>query len=212
MKFCNYLIISILSILFIFNNIEEVLAQKVRYGYSQDDDGTVYKSLNDALKNPEKVYRLKLTGKRMDSIPEAVFKFYNLRELTIKNCKLQIINQNIGKLSQLIYLNVSANQLVRLPRQIADLKELKGLVISRNKICELPESIGTMSKLEIIDAWDNPLYVLPESMANMTETLKIIDLRQIPLWSSEIDAMEKLLPKTNVLTTSYCDCSMGGRK
>lgn len=211
MKFNNYLIISILSIFFIFIS-NHTQAQKIRYGYAQDDDGTVYKSLSEALQNPDKVYRLKISGKRMDSLPESIFKLYNLKELTIKNCKLQKLNQNIGQLSNLIYLNVSANHLVRLPQQIADLHQLKGLVISRNHIYELPESICTMTNLEIIDAWDNPLYVLPDSIGKITETLKIIDLRQIPLRSSEIETMEKQLPKTSVLTTSFCDCSLGGRK
>ena len=211
MKYCKYLIISIFTI-FLCVCVFDLNAQKVRYGYSQDDDGTVYKSIDEAWMHADKAYRLKLVNKRrMDSLPEKIFQLKNLRELTVKSCKLQVLNQRICELDKLIYLNVSSNRLVRLPESIGKMKELKGLVISRNKIYELPESIGQLNKLEIIDAWDNPLYVLPASITNLAETLQIFDLRQVAIRESELDKMEKLLPKTNILTTSFCDCTKGER-
>lgn len=211
MKYCKYLVISflLLSIGFIPDSVS---AQKLRYGYDQQDDGTVYKSIDEALLHADRAFRLKLVNKhKMDSLPEKIFQLTNLRELTVKGCKLQVLNRRISEFKKLIYLNVSSNRLVRLPETIGDMQELKGLVISRNKIYELPESIGRMSKLEIIDAWDNPLYVLPASITNLAETLKIFDLRQVAIRQSELDQMEKLLPNTNILTTSFCDCSKGDR-
>ena len=211
MKYCNYLIISFL-LLFVGLIPDTASAQKVRYGYDQQDDGTVYKSIDEALLHADRAFRLKLVNKRrMDSLPEKIFLLTNLRELTVKGCKLQVLNRRISEFKKLIYLNVSSNRLVRLPESIGDLQELKGLVISRNKIYELPESIGKLNKLEIIDAWDNPLYVLPSSITNLVETLKIFDLRQVAIRQSELDRMEKLLPNTNILTTSFCDCSKGDR-
>lgn len=211
MRFCKYLISSVITIAF-FLICQSLYAQKQRYGYAQDDEGIVYKSIEEALLHADKAYRLKLVNKRrMDSLPEKIFQLKNLRELTVKGCKLEVLNQRICELDKLIYLNVSSNRLVRLPESIGDMKELKGLVISRNKIYELPESIGRMNKLEIIDAWDNPLYVLPASITQLAETLKIFDLRQVAIRSSELDQMEKLLPNTNILTTSFCDCSKGER-
>lgn len=211
MKFCKYLICSVITVAFLLC-CQSLNAQKQRYGYSQDDEGIVYKSIEEALLHVDKAYRLKLVNKRkMDSLPEKIFQLKNLRELTVKGCKLEVLNRRICELDQLIYLNVGSNRLVRLPESIGDMKELKGLVISRNKIYELPESIGEMKKLEIIDAWDNPLYVLPASITQLAETLKIFDLRQVAIRSSELEQMEKLLPNTNILTTSFCDCSKGER-
>lgn len=211
MKYCEYLIISILAVIFCLSP-DDVVAQKVRYGYDQQDEGTVYKSIDDALLHADRAFRLKLVNKRkMDSLPEKIFQLTNLRELTVKGCKLQVLNRRISEFKKLVYLNVGSNRLVRLPETIGDMQELKGLVISRNKIYELPESIGKMSKLEIIDAWDNPLYVLPASITNLAETLKIFDLRQVAVRESELEQMEKLLPNTNILTTSFCDCSKGDR-
>lgn len=211
MRLFKYLIISILLVFF-STFVENVSAQKVKYGYDQEDDGTVYKSIDEALLHADKAYRLKLVNKRkMDSLPEKIFLLKNLRELTVKGCKLQVLNQRISEFQKLIYLNVGSNRLVRLPESIGEMTQLKGLVISRNKIYELPESIGKMSSLEIIDAWDNPLYILPASIANLSETLKIFDLRQVAIRDSELEQMEKLLPNTNILTTSFCDCSKGDR-
>lgn len=211
MKYYKYLVISILIVFCCFSP-GKADAQKVRYGYDQQDDGTVYKSIDEALLHADRAFRLKLVNKRrMDSLPEKIFQLTNLRELTVKGCKLQVLNQRIGEFKKLLYLNVGSNRLVRIPETISDLKELKALVISKNKIYELPESIGKMTSLEMIDAWDNPLYVLPASITNLAGTLKIFDLRQVALRQSELDQMEKLLPNTNILTTSYCDCTKGDR-
>ena len=136
MKYCKYLVISVLVVIFCFI-AENADAQKVRYGYDQQDDGTVYKSIDEALLHADRAYRLKLVNKRkMDSLPEKIFQLTNLRELTVKGCKLQVLNQRIGEFKKLLYLNVGSNRLVRLPETIADLKMLKGLVISKNKIYE----------------------------------------------------------------------------
>lgn len=165
----------------------------------------IYTSLEEALQNPENVYRLKLKIKS-DSLPEDVFKLYNLQELTASRCKLNVLNSNIGRLTHLEYLNVMGNHLVRLPETIGNLVNLKSLIICRNLIEALPESIGNLKKLTYIDAWENPLYVFPESITNLENTLKVIDLRQIDLHNDELEKMESQLPKTDIKITSTCDC------
>ena len=119
---------------------------------------------------------------------------------------MNVLNQNIGKLTRLEYLNVMGNHLVRLPETIGNLVNLKTLVICRNLIEALPESIGNLKKLTYIDAWENPLYVFPESITELQNTLKTIDLRQIDLHNDELDKMEAQLPYTDIKYTSTCDC------
>lgn len=165
----------------------------------------VFTSLEEALQNPEKVYRLKLKIKA-DSLPKEVFQLTNLQEFTAARCKLNVLNQEIGKLVHLEYLNVMGNRLVRLPESIGNLVNLKTLVICRNLIEALPESIGNLKKLTYIDAWENPLYVFPESITELQNTLKTIDLRQIDLHNDELDRMEAQLPHTDIKVTSTCDC------
>ncbi len=175
--------------------------------YGPHDNGKTYTSLEEALTEPQQVYRLKLTKlPERDSLPETLFQLTELRELTIKGCRLCVLNCNICKLSRLEYLNLDKNKLVRLPDAVGRLKHLRNLVVSRNLLETLPESVAGMNSLEYVDAWGNPLYVLPESITALKHTLKVLDLRQIPLTKSEYDAMEILLPYTEILFTDICEC------
>ena len=177
----------------------------VRYG--TDDDGRTYTSLEEALCAQNTVYRLKLTKlSKRDSLPEELFRLTQLRELTVKGCRLCVVNQRIGELVHLQYLNLDRNKLLRLPDAIGRLTELRTLIVSRNMIETLSDSIATLKKLALIDAWDNPLYVLPESIKALKGTLKILDLRQVPLTMREYEEMEYLLPETNILFTDICEC------
>ena len=184
-----------------------VFAQKTTLLYAPDDDGKVFTSIEEALKSEKPVYRLKITKlANKDSLPEELFRLTELRELTVKGCKLCRLNQSIGKLSHLQYLNLDHNKLLRLPETIGALTDLRTLVISRNILEELPESIRNLHQLVTIDAWGNPLYVLPHSISDISNTLKILDLRQIPLTKWEYEAMEQLLPKTDIQFTNICEC------
>lgn len=165
----------------------------------------LFTSLDEALKTPTEVYRLKLKIKA-DSLPEEVFQLTNLQQLIVSRSRLCMLNHRIGELTHLQYLDVSANQLVRLPDELCNLVELKELIINRNHIEALPENIGNLLSLTYIDAWDNPLYELPPSIADLRYTLLELDLRQVELRDEELEAMERLLPATRIQYTSTCDC------
>lgn len=187
--------------------ISTLFAQKTAILYSTDDDGKVYTSIAEALQSEKPVYRLKIKKlENKDSLPEELFQLTELRELTVKGCKLCRLNQNIGKLTKLQYLNLDHNKLLRLPETIGFLTDLRTLVISRNILEELPESIGNLHQLTTIDAWGNPLYMLPPSITSISKTLKVLDLRQIPLTRWEYEAMEVLLPQTDIKFTDICEC------
>lgn len=187
--------------------VTSLLAQKQATLYTPDDNGKTYTSLAEALQEPEKVYRLKLTKlANRDSLPEELFQLTELRALTVKGCRLCVVNQNIDKLTKLEILNLDKNKLLRLPESIGNLKNLKYLCISRNIIETLPNSISNLKQLTYIDAWDNPLYILPESIKELQKTLQTLDLRQIPLTKTEYKAMQEQLPNTEILFTDICEC------
>lgn len=187
--------------------ISTVFAQKTTILYAPDDDGKVYTSIAEALQSNKPVYRLKITKlANRDSLPEELFQLTELRELTVKGCKLCRLNQNIYKLTKLQYLNLDHNKLLRLPETIGFLTDLRTLVISRNILEELPVRIGNLHQLATIDAWGNPLYALPQTISNISKTLNVLDLRQIPLTRKEYEAMELLLPNTDIKFTDICEC------
>ncbi len=196
----------VLLILIIVGYVAQAQKQP-RILYGTDDTGITYTSLEEALHAAGPVYRLKLTKlPQRDSLPAELFTLTELRELTVKGCRLNIVNQDIAKLTHLRILNLDHNKLLRLPNSIGELHELEMLIISRNIIEILPDSIAKLRNLHTIDAWDNPMYVLPESIVRIQNTLKTIDLRQIPLTKSEYEEMEKLLPNTDILFTNICEC------
>ncbi len=167
----------------------------------------IYTSLEEALEEPDQVYRLSLKRlKKTDSLPEMLFLLKNLQELTVKKSKLLLLNHNIAQLSYLQYLNLDHNRLVKLPEELTDLKYLKKLIISRNHIYKLPENMGNMVALQEIVAWSTDLYTLSESIGKLAETLKLLDLRNIGFRRDEIEKIESLLPKTEILYTNLCDC------
>jgi len=170
-----------------------------------DEPIYVYGKIKDVA--PDNITRLRVKKcKNCDSLPEDIFQYTNLQELICQNGKLKVLNSNISSFKNLQILNVSRNKLVRLPESLGELTELHTLIINRNKIEALPESIGNLSKLELIDAWNNPLYVLPKSISKLVNTLKVIDIRQVPIRDNELEAMEKMLPKTDIKYTSICEC------
>ncbi len=175
--------------------------------YGDNDNGKTYTSLQDALMEPQKVYRLKLTKlPKCDSLPDEIFQLFELRELTIKNCRLFRLNSNINRLKHLRYLNLDKNKLLRLPNEICDLSELSMLIVSRNILETLPDNIYKLKNLSYIDAWGNPLYILPESISALKNSLNTLDLRQIPLTRTEYEKMEAQLPNTNIIITDICEC------
>ncbi len=196
-------IVLLFCIALIINNINAQLLSR-----EDLEKQPIYTSLEEAAANPLKVYRLKLKI-RADSIPQEVFLMTNLQELTLSKCRLSVIDEKIGQLTHLQYFNVASNRLIRLPVSIGRLTELQELIICRNMIEALPESIGNLTKLTYIDAWENPLYTFPESIRALQHTLKVIDLRQVALKTSELDKMEVLLPYTDIKITSTCECNDG---
>lgn len=198
-RFTFFLLLSLWSL--------SLSAQRTTILYAVDDDGKVYTSLNEALQSEKTVYRLKIKKlANKDSLPEELFRLTELRELTVKGCKLNLLNQHIGQLVHLQYLNLDHNKLLRLPETLGNLTDLRTLVISRNMIETLPESIGNLHQLVTIDAWGNPLFVLPQSISHISKTLQVLDLRQIPLTKWEYEAMEQLLPNTDIKFTDICEC------
>src|SRR5687768_4849869 len=75
----------------------------------------IFESMEEALKDPEKVYRLHLKKQKLTSFPMDILKLVNLQELDLSKNKLTEIPEEIGSLSKLQILNLSKNQLELLP-------------------------------------------------------------------------------------------------
>lgn len=168
----------------------------------------VYNNLDQALQNPDKVYRLNLSKKKLKTFPIEILKLKNLQELNLSKNKIDSLPNRIGTLTRLQILNVSGNKLVKLPDSIGELKNLKKLIASRNSLHALPKRIGDLENLEVLDLWENDLSVFPEEM-NKLKKLRWLDLRVILLNDEDQERIRKLLPNTKIFFSPSCKCVTG---
>lgn len=92
-----------------------------------------YTSLEEALKEPEKVYILSLG----------------------ENIELTKLPKNIGDLVNLQIFSVGGNHLTSLPKSIGNLKKLQIFSLGGNDLEKLPRTIGKLENLQEIYLWGN---------------------------------------------------------
>uniref|UniRef100_A0A3B4FGL6 Erbb2 interacting protein n=1 Tax=Pundamilia nyererei TaxID=303518 RepID=A0A3B4FGL6_9CICH len=76
--------------------------------------------------------------------------------------------QMLGTLKQLVYLDVSKNNLELVDEQIRGCENLQDLLLSNNALTQLPGSIGTLKKLTALKVDENQLMYLPDSIGGLT--------------------------------------------
>lgn len=160
-----------------------------------------YTSIEEALKNPEKVYNLNLSNQNNVVVPkEAWAKFTNLETLSFKNDHLKEIPQEIGDLPNLKVLDLSGNDFTALPHSLRKLNHLEELYLNEEKnlflnpnnqvlnlplnlkilhlenddLKKLPTEIYELKKLEQLFLNDNNFNEIPKEM-NSLKKLKQLD-------------------------------------
>lgn len=110
----------------------------------------LYKSLEEALKEPEKVYRLELKAKTPQPLSKEIAKLKKLQYLDLSFQKFNKIPDEIGQLKDLQVLSCMLNPLEEFPMGILKLKNLKSLNIGgmESKISAIPEGISALQNLE----------------------------------------------------------------
>lgn len=166
----------------------------------------VFTSISEALKNPEKAYRLDLSKQKLRELPDTLFSLYNLQELKLTKNKLQEISPKIANLSNLQKLDVSRNNLCVFPSSIGNLTNLTEIIANNNYIYTLPPEIGNLINLEILDLWSNVIDVFPKEIANLKDNLKVLDLRVVLMNEEKQQAIEDLLPNTKIHFSKSCNC------
>ncbi|MFH1004485.1 MAG: leucine-rich repeat domain-containing protein [Bacteroidota bacterium] len=169
----------------------------------------VFTSLEEALQNPEKVYRLNLRKKKLKIFPVDILKFINLQELNLSKNRLKELPKELGEFSNLQILNVSCNKLSNLPNSIGKLKNLKKIIAFKNNLTSLPIQIGELEKLEVLDIWSNDIEFFPDELAKL-KNLKFFDLRVILLNDEEQERIREMLPNTKIYFSPSCKCATGG--
>jgi Leucine-rich repeat (LRR) protein len=119
----------------------------------------LYTDLSAAMVNPERVYKLSLTGQKLKSFPLEVLMFPNLQVLNLSQNRIDSLPPEINVLQNLQDLNLMGNRLTRLPNEINDLQNLHSLYLSRNRLHKFPHTMRGMQKLRFLDVTYNDLLI-----------------------------------------------------
>lgn len=165
----------------------------------------VYKSLGTALQNPDSVFILDLSKKKLKEVPHDIFQLKNLQVLNLSRNNIKELPAEISSLSNLQRLNLSNNRLKQLPAGIGDLSNLVFLGLNRNLIEALPPEMGKLKNLEVLEMWDNELSIVPDELKGMY-SLREWELRGILFTEEEQHRIKSLLPDAKVYFSPSCNC------
>jgi Leucine-rich repeat (LRR) protein len=168
---------------------------------------TIYSftSIEEALKQPEKVIKLELRKKKLKNFPTEIYQFNNLQYLDLSKNNLSEIPDSIEVLTQLQYLDVSKNKLQVFSAKIGKLENLFHLNLNNNEFSAIPVTIGNLKKLRSFDLWSNNLDVFPESLSKL-KNLRVMDLRAILISDKEQSRIKSLLPRATIHFSPSCNC------
>ena len=153
-------------------------------------------SLDEALKNPENVYRLNLSEQEIQVSDTVWSKFTNLQYLSLKNDHLKQIPSGVGYIKTLKVLDLSGNDFKVLPSTFINLSNLQELYINDDKYFKFEKNIPILSKLPNLTSLhleNDGLKSLPKNTSSLShlESLFLND-NQFKHFPSELNAIESL--------------------
>lgn len=170
------------------------------------DSTKIFKNIEEALENPDIVFHLKLTKKKLSEFPESIFAFKNLISLDLSKNKLSSIPMGITMLKNLRELKLNKNKFTQFPIAICELDSLKSLGINQNSIAVIPPEIGKLKELTYLDMWSNDLDTFPTELQQL-QKLREFDIRVIQLSDEQQRHIVFLLPKTKIHMSNSCNCA-----
>lgn len=169
------------------------------------DSAKEYHSIESAMKEPDKVYKLQLSRKKLKEVPEEIRRFTNLNELDLGGNRLRDLPAWMSELVHMQEFHAPKNKFTTVPKVICEWKELKRLDLHQNEITGLPACMGGLAHLFSLDMWSNDLEDFPEELEGLKE-LKFLDLRVIQFDDGEMDRISALFPRTRIFFSQPCNC------
>lgn len=147
-----------------------------------------YTDIEEAMKEPDKVYRLNLSEHVFKDSQIHLSQFRNLQYLSLRNDHLKILPKEIATLQNLRVLDLSGNDFKVLPSEIIGLKNLEELYLNDDKKLNLKKNfdvLGTLPKLKSLHLEHDGFKKLPPNINKLShlENLYLNDnkLRVIPI-------------------------------
>ncbi|XP_056161914.1 disease resistance protein RPV1-like isoform X2 [Syzygium oleosum] len=126
-----------------------------------------------AISGLERLILRQCTGLR--KIDESIGNLHHLDYLEIECEAIESLPQSIGSLKSLSKLTVQSKRLLVLPHSIGNLVKLKHMSLRCSKLRELPSSIGQLESLLELDIPFSKIRKLPHSIGNL-ERLEVLNI------------------------------------
>ncbi len=129
--------------------------------------------LSPSIGQLTKLTHLYLDNTNIMEIPIDVWdNIKQLKELSLNNTSI-IIPKEIELLTNIVYLDISNNNITELPNEIFTLNNIQHLYFSGNIITNIPTKIGLLTNLKSLDFSNNLITSLP------IELLDLVNLESI---------------------------------
>lgn len=168
-----------------------------------------YTSIEEALKEPEKVVRLNLSNQSFTEFPKGLSKFKNLEYLSLRNDHLINLSPEIGNLKKLKVLDLGGNDFSVLPKGFVKLQNLEELYLDNDKNLDIRQDIEILSKLpklKILHLDNDGIEKLPPNIKKLSHleslTLRNNLLRVVPPQVKDLKSLKYLDLNNNHLPTN----------
>jgi len=155
-----------------------------------------FRSIAEALQNPDEVTTLFLSRVDYKQFPAEIFKLKNLKVLSMFGNNLKFLPKNIHELENLEELMISGNHISFIPKTIGEMKHLKKLILNNNQIERLPESIAQLKQLKLLNVKGNKTIDLGEVAGKITcleeLNLSATGIKTIPENFKQLKRIKKL--------------------
>lgn len=156
-----------------------------------------YNNLEEALRNPEQVFRLNLSNQHFSTLPDSIWRrFENLEYLSLKNDHLKEIPVGIGDLKNLKILDLSNNDFTVLPPSFSRLENLREIYLNDEKKMDFEQSLRTirdLPNLKILHLENDKLESLPQSLLDFTQLEALyLNNNRFQTLPAEIKKLKKL--------------------
>lgn len=146
-------------------------AHRIAYGLLRDtinrNEMITATSIQEALKQPEKVHSLRLRNQEIKQLPPDIARLTNLRLLDVSGTLIEALPPEIGQCKELRSLIANASRLEEVPPEIGQLKKLRFLNLGACRLTKLPKEIGDLRSLWTVNIGGNRLKELPVQMAEL---------------------------------------------
>ena len=160
----------------------------------------------DALHlDPKTILNLDCSGLKWDSLPPALYRFTELKELNLAKNKLKVIPSDFCTLKQLEKLDLGRNKFENFPLVVCQLPKLKVLHLDRNQITLLPLQIADLQELEYLDLYANGIEQFGEGLFSLPK-LRTLNIEGVMYGTVFAKQLLERLPQTKVLIDPPCKC------